>query len=108
MTENANQAEQSARRAKIFAVTSGKGGVGKTSLTVNVACEVSRRGHRTIVIDADLGLELLDLLVQRRLGDGVVGGAGSLGVAAAGGHEVEARESVEVDHAEVVRRERGA
>jgi flagellar biosynthesis protein FlhG len=42
--------------AAVFAVTSGKGGVGKTSLSVNMACEFSRRGYRTIVVDADLGL----------------------------------------------------
>ena len=48
--------------------------------------------------DADLGLELLDLLVQRRLRDRVVGCAGRFGVAAAGRDEVEAGEPVEVDH----------
>jgi flagellar biosynthesis protein FlhG len=42
--------------ALIFAVTSGKGGVGKTSVSVNIATEFSRRGHRTIVVDTDLGL----------------------------------------------------
>ncbi len=42
--------------APIFTVTSGKGGVGKTSLTVNLACEMSARGLRTIIVDVDLGL----------------------------------------------------
>jgi flagellar biosynthesis protein FlhG len=42
--------------AVVFAVTSGKGGVGKTSLSVNLACEFARRGYRTLVIDTDLGL----------------------------------------------------
>ncbi len=42
--------------AKIFAVTSGKGGVGKTSLSVSMASEFSKRGFRTILLDADLGL----------------------------------------------------
>jgi flagellar biosynthesis protein FlhG len=40
----------------IFAVTSGKGGVGKTSLSVNMATEFASRGYRTIIVDADLGL----------------------------------------------------
>lgn len=40
----------------VFAVTSGKGGVGKTSISVNIATEFAGRGYRTIIIDADLGL----------------------------------------------------
>ncbi len=44
------------RGGKVFAVTSGKGGVGKTSLSVSLASEFASRGYRTIIIDADLGL----------------------------------------------------
>lgn len=40
----------------VFAVTSGKGGVGKTSISVSMATEFASRGYRTIIIDADLGL----------------------------------------------------
>ena len=56
MTESTNHAKDTKGRACVFAVTSGKGGVGKTSLSVNMACEFSRRGYRTIIIDTDLGL----------------------------------------------------
>jgi flagellar biosynthesis protein FlhG len=57
MTETPIQAgAESSQRATVFAVTSGKGGVGKTSLSVNIACEFSRRGYRCIIIDTDLGL----------------------------------------------------
>ena len=56
MSEPNNETARSSAGAKIVAVTSGKGGVGKTSLSVNLACELSRRGHRTIVVDTDLGL----------------------------------------------------
>lgn len=57
MTDSPTQSGNDAKpRATVFAVTSGKGGVGKTSLSVNVACEFSRRGYRTIIIDTDLGL----------------------------------------------------
>lgn len=42
--------------AVIFAITSGKGGVGKTSTSVNMATEFARRGFRTIIVDTDLGL----------------------------------------------------
>ena len=44
------------RQATIIAVTSGKGGVGKTSVSVNLGMILSARGYRTIVVDADLGL----------------------------------------------------
>ena len=48
--------------AVIFAVTSGKGGVGKTSLSVSMSTEFARRGHRTIIIDTDLGLSNTHIL----------------------------------------------
>lgn len=41
---------------KVITFTSGKGGVGKTSLSLNVAAELARMGLRTALIDADLGL----------------------------------------------------
>ena len=57
MTDSANGNGKDTRAgATVFAVTSGKGGVGKTSLSVNLACEFSRRGYRTMLVDADLGL----------------------------------------------------
>ncbi len=56
MSDQSNETARPAKRAVILAVTSGKGGVGKTSLSVNLACEFSRRGHRTIIVDTDLGL----------------------------------------------------
>ena len=42
--------------APVFSVTSGKGGVGKTSISVNIATEFARRGYTTTIVDADLGL----------------------------------------------------
>ena len=57
MTDSAFQtSKDGSPGATVFAVTSGKGGVGKTSLSVNIACEFSRRGYRTMIIDTDLGL----------------------------------------------------
>ena len=53
-------------RATVFAVTSGKGGVGKTSIAVNLACEFSRRGLRTVLLDADLGLANAHILAGMR------------------------------------------
>lgn len=46
-----------------IAVTSGKGGVGKTSLTLNLAVAMSRLGHRVGVIDADFALGNIDVLL---------------------------------------------
>jgi flagellar biosynthesis protein FlhG len=48
--------------AKILGVTSGKGGVGKSSLSLNLAIELQRRGYRTALFDADLGTANLHIL----------------------------------------------
>ncbi len=53
-----------ARRAKVMAVTSGKGGVGKTFVSANLACALARRGERVLVLDADLGLANLDVVLN--------------------------------------------
>ena len=52
------------RRARIMAVTSGKGGVGKTFLSANLAAALARRGKRVLVLDADLGLANLDVVLN--------------------------------------------
>ena len=49
--------------ARIIAVTSGKGGVGKTNLTVNLAIALRMAGKRVIVIDADLGMANVDVIL---------------------------------------------
>ena len=63
--------------SRIIAVTSGKGGVGKTHLSVNLALQCARAGLRTCVFDADLGLAnanlLLKLTPQRTLADVLAG-----------------------------------
>ena len=52
------------RRARVLAVTSGKGGVGKTFLSANLAAALVRRGERVLVLDADLGLANLDVVLN--------------------------------------------
>src|SRR5438445_12557546 len=52
------------RRARIVALTSGKGGVGKTFLAANLAAALARRGLRVLVLDADLGLANLDVVLN--------------------------------------------
>ena len=51
------------RAAPVFAVTSGKGGVGKTNVVANLAVALSHLNKRVLAIDADLGLANLDLLL---------------------------------------------
>ena len=45
-------------------VTSGKGGVGKTSFSVNVAIALTRNDHRVLVVDGDMGLANVDVLLR--------------------------------------------
>lgn len=55
--------------AKIIVVTSGKGGVGKTTTSASIAAGLALRGHKTAVIDFDVGLRNLDLIMgcERRV-----------------------------------------
>ena len=54
----------SGHRARTLAVTSGKGGVGKTFVSANLAAALARRGERVLVLDADLGLANLDVVLN--------------------------------------------
>jgi septum site-determining protein MinD len=49
--------------AQVIVVTSGKGGVGKTTSSANLGMSMARLGYRTALIDADIGLRNLDLLL---------------------------------------------
>lgn len=51
-----------ARRVPVIAIASGKGGVGKTNLAVNLAIALAQRGARTTLLDADLGMANADVL----------------------------------------------
>jgi septum site-determining protein MinD len=49
--------------ARVIVITSGKGGVGKTTTTSNIGASLASLGNRTLLIDADVGLRNLDLLL---------------------------------------------
>jgi flagellar biosynthesis protein FlhG len=49
---------------KVLAITSGKGGVGKTFVSANLAAALAKRGQRVLVLDADLGLANLDVVLN--------------------------------------------
>ncbi|MBE0508257.1 MAG: septum site-determining protein MinD [Marinospirillum sp.] len=55
--------------AKIIVVTSGKGGVGKTTTTAALGAGLAKKGHKTLLIDFDVGLRNLDLIMgcERRV-----------------------------------------
>lgn len=50
--------------SKIIVVTSGKGGVGKTTTSASIATGLALKGHKTVVIDFDVGLRNLDLIMN--------------------------------------------
>jgi len=90
-------------RGRIIAVTSGKGGVGKTFVAANLAAALASRGERVLVLDADLGLANLDVVLnlaakttlhdvftgKADLGDAIVPAPGGFSVMLAGSGLVE-------------------
>ncbi|EEQ93125.1 septum site-determining protein MinD [Brucella intermedia LMG 3301] len=60
---------QETNMAKVIVVTSGKGGVGKTTSTAAIGAALAQRGEKTVVIDFDVGLRNLDLVMgaERRV-----------------------------------------
>ena len=66
--------------AKVITITSGKGGVGKTHIAVNLGLALTQKGHKVLILDADLGLANVNILfgfkAQNNIADvlkGVVG-----------------------------------
>jgi len=63
-TQSSAKASKPADKARIITVTSGKGGVGKTNLSVNMALGFARLGKKVIVLDADLGLANVNVMLN--------------------------------------------
>lgn len=51
--------------SRVIAITSGKGGVGKTNFTVNLGIKFAQMGKRVVIIDADLGLSNVDVVMGK-------------------------------------------
>ena len=79
-------------RTRVIAVTSGKGGVGKTNIVANLGYTFARMGKKVLILDADLGLGNLDVLLglapkynlshvimgEKSVGDIIVEGPGNM------------------------------
>ncbi|HOQ33662.1 MAG TPA: MinD/ParA family protein [Candidatus Hydrogenedens sp.] len=56
-------AGQTKKQCRVIAITSGKGGVGKTSVSVNLALALATQGARVVLVDTDLGLGNVEVLM---------------------------------------------
>jgi len=68
-------------KARVYAITSGKGGVGKTSIALNLSIALSKAGLKVLLIDADMGLANIDLMTgvsAHHTIEEVVGGEASI------------------------------
>ena len=60
------QQKKKQRSARVITVTSGKGGVGKSNVSVNLAIQMSRLGKRAVILDADFGLANIEVMLGMR------------------------------------------
>lgn len=60
------QQNKKQRSARVITVTSGKGGVGKSNVSVNLAIQMDRLGKRAVILDADFGLANIEVMLGMR------------------------------------------
>ncbi|WP_346877386.1 MULTISPECIES: MinD/ParA family protein [unclassified Clostridium] len=61
--EKQDTMEEGNNNTKIFTITSGKGGVGKSNMVINLAISLKKLGKKVLVLDADLGMGNVDVLI---------------------------------------------
>lgn len=66
LRQKVNQTIDQASSTRVIAVTSGKGGVGKTSFSVNLAIQLTKQGKRVVILDADFGLANVEVMLGIR------------------------------------------
>ncbi len=102
---------------KVISVASGKGGVGKTNIATNLAYQMAKKGRRTLLLDADLGLANVDVLLGLRtrwnlshvlsgeceLNDVLIEGPGGISIIPAASGVKQMAELGEARHAGIVR-----
>lgn len=102
--------------ARVIAVTSGKGGVGKTNIALNLAIELQKLGKMTIVLDADMGManvhllaginpehDLMDLIAKNaRISDLIMEGPEGIGIIPGGGGIVGLADSTKHERKKII------
>lgn len=66
LRQQVEKLKESAPSARVIAVTSGKGGVGKTSISVNLALQFKAQGKKVVILDADFGLANVEVMLGIR------------------------------------------
>ena len=66
LRKKVEELKEQAPTARVIAVTSGKGGVGKTSLSVNLALQFCEQGKKVVILDADFGLANVEVMLGIR------------------------------------------
>lgn len=61
--KNEKEIKEGIKDARIIAISSGKGGVGKTNVSVNLGISLAKMGKKVVIIDADLGLANIDVVL---------------------------------------------
>ena len=61
-----NLSEKLPKRTRVMSITSGKGGVGKTTISANLAVSLGREGKRVLILDGDFGMANVDIMFNVR------------------------------------------